>query len=181
VSELHLGTFDATRFAGGGERATRTGIEIRTLAELSQVDPDWQRKYFELGLEAGKDVPQPDVYTAPTFEEYGKIRFESPSFLPEGSFVAVDGGRYVGLSDLEDKGDPEALDTGFTGVLREYRGRGIALALKLRAIEYAKRRGAKRLTTGNDSNNRRMIAINDALGFKRTPAWVGFVKVLKEE
>jgi GNAT superfamily N-acetyltransferase len=181
VSELDLGSFDATRFAGAEERATRTGIGIKTLAELSREDPDWRRKYFELGIEAGKDVPRPDAYTYPTFEEYGKIHFESPSFLADGSFVAVDGGKYVGLSDLEDKGDADTIDTGFTGVLREYRGLGIALALKLRAIEYARKRGAKRLTTGNDSNNQRMLAINDALGFKRTPAWIGFVKRLKEE
>ena len=33
----------------------------------------------------------------------------------------------------------------------------------------------------NESNNRAMLAINEALGFVKQPAWIDVVKVLRED
>ena len=59
----------------------------------------------------------------------------------------------------------------FTGVRREYRGRGIALALKLLAIDFCCRSGAGRVRTNNDSKNAPMLAINRRLGYLPEPGW----------
>jgi GNAT superfamily N-acetyltransferase len=53
-----------------------------------------------------------------------------------------------------------------------HRRRGIALALKLAAIDYARRVGAPIIRTDNDSTNTGMLAINSRLGFVRQPGWI---------
>ncbi len=52
--------------------------------------------------------------------------------------MAVDGDEYVGMSNLWDDRASDALYTGLTGVKRSHRRRGIATALKVRAIAYAR-------------------------------------------
>ena len=96
--------------------------------------------------------------------------------LPPGYFVAVDGDEYVGTSNLWLSPEPDVLRTGLTAVRRAYRRRGIAFALKVRSLEFAKAHGYKRVQTENELNNRGMLAINDELGFVRNPAWVHYLK-----
>ena len=71
---------------------------------------------------------------------------------------------------------PHLLYTGLTGVRRSHRRKGIALALKLRAVDYARRHGIEEVRTWNASTNEGMLGINIRLGFQRQPAWIDFVK-----
>jgi len=71
------------------------------------------------------------------------------------------------------------LRTGVTGVRREYRRRNIALALKVRALEFGKSQGYRQVITENEINNQGMIAINDRLGFVKNPAWLHYLKRLE--
>lgn len=181
-SHLDVPGFDPAPFAGHGERVIASGIRIVSLRELIAGDPEHRRKLYELDVTLAKDVPSPEPLTAPSAESFERHVFESRDLLPEGFFVALDGQHYVGLSALwKSDEEPDALYTGLTGVRREYRRRGIALALKLRAIEYARGRGIRTLKTWNESNNRAMLSINEALGFVKQPAWVSFVKHLQSE
>src|SRR6266568_5023748 len=68
--------------------------------------------------------------------------------------------------------------SGLTGVIREYRGRGIAVALKLKVIEFARNNKYEKLRTWNDSTNAPMIGINIKLGFKREVGWITLEKNL---
>jgi len=181
-SRLDVPGFDPAPFAGHVERVIAGGIRIVTLRELIEDDPEHRRKLYELDVTLAKDVPSPEPLTAPSAESFERYVFESRDLLPEGYFVALHGRRYVGLSALwKSDEEPDTLYTGLTGVRREYRRRGIALALKLRAIEYARSRGIRTLKTWNESNNRAMLSINEALGFVKQPAWVSFVKRLQSE
>jgi GNAT superfamily N-acetyltransferase len=180
-SRLDVAGFDPTPYAGHEEQVIASGIELVTLAELMQRDPDHRRKLYEFDLELSRDVPHPEPVTTFSYENFVKHVFEGPSLLPEGYFVALDGERYAGLSALwRSQAEQDCLYTGLTGVRSDYRRRGIALALKLRAIAYARGRGIRTLKTWNESNNRPMLSINEQLGFIKQPAWVNMVKVVKE-
>jgi GNAT superfamily N-acetyltransferase len=78
-----------------------------------------------------------------------------------------------------DPSDPKQLNTDDTGVIREYRRRGIAMALKLHGIAHAQEQGYQKLRTMNESTNRPMLNINERLGFVKRPAWIGFARKLK--
>jgi GNAT superfamily N-acetyltransferase len=92
--------------------------------------------------------------------------------------VALDGERYIGLTQFWRGEATDDLFTGLTAVRREYRRRGVALALKVHALRFARELGAPLIYTDNDSRNAPMIALNDALGFVRQPAYLSLVKAL---
>ena len=58
-----------------------------------------------------------------------------------------------------------------TGVVREWRRRGVALALKRAQIDAATRRGLRRLRTGNAIENP-MLKVNERLGYRRDVDWL---------
>jgi GNAT superfamily N-acetyltransferase len=91
--------------------------------------------------------------------------------------LAVDGDRFVGTSQLWRAPAADELRTGLTGVRREYRRRGIALALKVHSLAFAKAQACyKRVLTENESNNRGMLSINERLGFVKKPVWAHYLK-----
>jgi GNAT superfamily N-acetyltransferase len=177
-SRLDVAAFDPARFAGAEERVLAAGLTICTLRELIDQGEGYRRPLYEAITEMLHDVPRPDTYTPVPFEEWLKGNLENHNLLPEGYFLALDGGRIAGVSQLWLGAEPDVLYVGLTGTRRDYRRRGIALALKLRTIAFAKARGAHELRTGNESRNRPMLAINEALGFAKQPVWVAYVKQL---
>jgi GNAT superfamily N-acetyltransferase len=82
------------------------------------------------------------------------------------------------MSALDRRGPADALHQGFTGVLPSHRGRGIATALKLRAIAHARGLGVRAIHTRQHAGNAPMLHLNARLGFRRGPADVRFEKRL---
>jgi GNAT superfamily N-acetyltransferase len=177
-SRLDVHAFDPAPFAALRDKPSAHGIVIKTAAQLKAEDPGFARKLWEMDQEASEDVPTPETFTPLSFETYHKMILEAPNFLPEGFFVALDGqtGEYAGLSVLWKRQADDHLDTGFTGVRRKYRRLGIAMALKLRAVEYARSVDCPVLRTDNATSNRPMLAINEALGFEKQPVWISLAK-----
>ena len=179
-SRLDVAAFDAAPYDGLEAQVRAQGIEIKTLQELA-ADPERDRKLYALQLELQKDVPHPEPQTPVSYAYFVEHTLKSPNLLPEAYFVAVHQGDYVGMSALWASQAGSDLYTGLTGVTRAYRRKGIALALKLRGIAYAKAHEHPLIKTWNESNNRAILAINERLGYVRQPAWITYVKVLKEE
>jgi GNAT superfamily N-acetyltransferase len=76
------------------------------------------------------------------------------------------------------------ISTGTTGVLRQYRRRGLATTLKLRAIRYALDNPAANGTipairTGNEENNP-MLDLNKQRGFVEESAYVSFARTFEK-
>lgn len=179
LSRLDLTMFDKARFAGIVEKVLTSGIQIYSIAQLQQMDPEYQQKIYELDWQGTLDEPLPDAPTKPPFADYVKFFFENPTYLPEGCFIALDQGEYVGMSMLSrNLAITTELNTGFTCVLRSHRRRNIATALKLCAIDYAQCQGMRAIKTGNEENNP-MFAINRTLGFEPQPASLDFQKQME--
>jgi mycothiol synthase len=178
-SRLELAVFDPAPFAAAPKRAEDSGVRITTLSDELRADPDAVRKAYALHAETRLDVPNLDLPTPSPFERFEEEALRAPWALPEAYFIAIRDGRYVGESALAAEGaDPSVIYQQLTGVLRDERGKGIAMALKLRAVAYAKERGFREIRTWNASINRPMLAINEALGFTKQPAWITFGKDL---
>lgn len=176
-SRLDVPSFDFTPYSRHQAILRAEGIRIATVAELLEKDPDCCEKLWALDVDLTRDVPQPEPHTPMPREAFEAVMFKNPNFLPNGYFVALDGVDYVGSSALwRSQANAVELYTGLTGVRREYRRRGIALALKLCAIAYAREHGVRVIKTWNESQNRGMLSINEALGFVKQPAWVNVMK-----
>jgi GNAT superfamily N-acetyltransferase len=170
--------FDAAPFANLELKQAARGIVIRTLPELEH-DPQRDRKLYALHGQVLADVPMVGEATDQPFDEWRSRTFNNPTLLPDGYFVAVSGDEYVGYTKItEGLGNPWEYYQGLTGVRRDYRRRGIALALKVRAIEFAKHNGKTQIKTFNGKQNTGMLRINEIVGFKRQPPWITLVKRL---
>jgi mycothiol synthase len=179
MSELNLGTFDPAAFAPIAEKVRAAHITIVPLADLMESDPDWARKVYDLEWVLSEDVPNAEKPAKPSLEQYQEGTLSGPMFNPAGWFIARAGERYIGMSRFF--GTPNAeghIHFGLTGVIRSYRRQGIATALKLRAIDYARAAGATRVTASNEETNP-MYQLNLKLGFQPRPAWVFYQKRLR--
>ena len=181
-SRLDLTTADTGRFAGYVEKALKAGISFTTLAEEQPDGQDSLRKIHELVQLIQADMPRETDFTPLTYEQWETFSLKNPQLIPEGYFIAKDGPNYVGMSNVH-RIDTELglLNQDDTGVRREYRGRGIATALKLKVINFGKKNGYRTLRTWNDSSNAPMLAVNTKLGCKRQVGWVMMEKILGSE
>jgi GNAT superfamily N-acetyltransferase len=157
------------------------GIPISTFdVELKQRGERLLRELYELEVAGVEGEPRPDTDTVMSFDRFVTQEIEDPRALPDGHFLALDGERIVGLSRLSrDLSRSDLLNQGFTTVHPTYRGRGIAMALKLRTVRYATERGFSEIRTGNDATNAPMLHINEALGFARHHDLLVFEKRLE--
>lgn len=175
-SELKLNQFDDAQFAHYHQRMADNGIVIKQLSDLQKTDSEWQRKLWDLEWVLEQDEPTPDPPKRQPFDEYVRHTFGAPDFTPESWFIATDGDNYAGMSCLwKDEAVKDRLHTGWTGVDRPYRKKGIALAMKLNAFEYAREYGATHIRTDNHDTNW-MYQINLRLGFEPIPAWLHCLK-----
>ncbi len=154
------------------------GITIADLSTEMKDDPNAGRKLFDSEDSAGQDVPNIVEAEGMSYHDYEIITLQNPLYVWRGSFVAKLGDEYVGSSSLLRAETSDTMDQGFTAVRPEFRGRGIAQAVKVRVARYAREAGVRSLWTHNDSRNRPMLALNWKLGFVKKAEWITFEKSL---
>ena len=149
------------------------GVTFTTLAEEGADRRDVRERVYRLDLAASEDEPRLEKMTPISFEEYAEGAFQGPRYFPEAVFLARAGEEYVAMTTLHHlPAEPATLAIGFTGTLPAYRGHGLASELKRRAVEFARARGYRYLRTFNDTENPRIWAINQKLGFQIQKVWV---------
>jgi mycothiol synthase len=176
-SELNVQAFNLSRFTGLEDRFRGNGIVIKTLPELEN-DPERNRKLYDLDWELSLSVPG-DLAAGigrRGLDKYVEYAITGPSALPEGFFVAVSGEEFIGLSHVLSSDKGVSLYQGLTGVKPQYRRQGIGLAMKIRAIAYARATGHTLIMAENDAKNRQMLAMNERLGYVRKPELITFEK-----
>jgi mycothiol synthase len=178
-NRIDVPNFDTTPYAHLPVELESQGIEILSLEQiLSQENAE--QNYYQLHTEVGNDVPRAYPATERSFGDFTKWNLENPKTLKAGTFIAMQHGKMIGLSQLF-KSDGDYLTIGLTAVRREARGKHIALALKVACLEWAKTNGYPEIRTWNDSNNAPILALNIKLGFKQCPAWIECVQELQGE
>jgi GNAT superfamily N-acetyltransferase len=182
ISRLDVTRFESSAFEDTLRRVRESGIEIVPLPLLQQRDPQWQRNLYDLDVTVNRDIPSTGEKHYPDFEEWLPWRLAGPTYDPEAWFIALDGEAYVGHTkgDISRDSNPLQFNTGVTTVRRDYRRRGIATALKVHIIEFARQEGVQQIVTTNDSQNP-MYRLNLKLGFEPMPSWVRVEKTLKSE
>jgi GNAT superfamily N-acetyltransferase len=176
---LDVTTFDPSPYTDLEPRLNSQGIFIMTVSELKS-DPDRDRKIYDLMCAVDKDVPhEGDQMTEPDFDDWVGWGLNDPSNLRDAYLIAVHGDDYVGLRDLSSYADLDVLLGGLLGVRRDHRKRGIALAMQLRNIAYAREHGYRLLKDCTAIQNAPMQALFNQLGFTRDPEWQQCQKDIK--
>jgi len=176
--QLDVLAFDPGPHVGLEEQLRNQGIEIKSLRDLEH-DSNRDRKVYDLYWEATEDVPKEHSITPMAFDEWVEWTLRDPLVAHEGYFIAVCGESYVGISEFGGSGDDDVLRAGLVGVRRSYRGRGIAQAMQVRAINYARTHGHPLIKTSTSVTNRPMLALYGRLGFDPQPDWIQLEKALQ--
>jgi GNAT superfamily N-acetyltransferase len=181
-SRLDLSTANSAPFKTYLDKVLKEGITLSTLAEEQHRGQDALRRIHELSQLVQADMPREADFTPLSYEDWVTYSLKNPQLLPQGYIIAKDGTSYVGMSDVHrNDTEPGVLNQDDTGVRREYRGRGIAIALKVKVIEFGKKNGYRMIKTWNESGNAAMLAVNVKLGFKRQVGWILMEKTLHSE
>ncbi|HUY77110.1 MAG TPA: GNAT family N-acetyltransferase [Ktedonobacterales bacterium] len=174
-STLDLATFDERPFVGAIAAAEARGIGFVTLADQGESE-DAQRRLYAINRAASLDVPGADQSFMP-FEHWWEMVGTASWYRADGQIAAVDTatGEWVGMAAIGVFPDRDSAHHMITGVDRRYRGRGLALALKLLSLRCARRYGVAHATTNNDSQNAPILAINRKLGYQSDPGFYRMV------
>lgn len=138
------------------------GVVVRPFAAyVDRLDDLYRVDYT-----ASQDEPSDYDFSGLTFEQWRAMTFGHPDF-DAGSSMAVEvDGELAGVCLLlTDRERGRALSVG-TAVLREHRGRGLALLMKRHGLAAAREAGVTRAVTENDETNAPMLAINRVLGYQ---------------
>jgi GNAT superfamily N-acetyltransferase len=166
-STLELASFDEHRFDDLMARVQAQGFRFFSLAEAGVTEKN-KHKLYDVNCASSLDDPGSNG-SFPDFYAFSKNVFEASWFRADTQILAAHGEDWVGLSAIGVYKQDNHAYNAFTGVLRDYRGRGLAQALKLQTILLARREGMHYIRTHNDSNNAPMLAINRKLGYKPLP------------
>jgi GNAT superfamily N-acetyltransferase len=180
-SALDVATANVAPLLAAASRASADGIVLRSYAdEYARRGARLVRDLYDSEILIFRDEPGMESSAEPmSFERFVATELDTPNALPEAHFLALSADRVVGVSRLvRDLAHPHVLLQAVTGTHPEFRGRGIAQALKLRTIEFARDQGYREIRTANDSTNAPMLHINDAIGFKRESPLIIFERHL---
>jgi GNAT superfamily N-acetyltransferase len=134
------------------------GVELVSLAERRDLS---SAVYTQLAVEALADIPvSPPLQVS--LEDWER---EWTSFA-EGTFLAIADGEIVGCAGLmRDDDQPGRAEHSLTAVRRDWRGRGVAKALKQATIAWAGANGIRELYTWTQRGNEAMQGLNARLGY----------------
>lgn len=138
------------------------GLHFLTLADAP--DENSELKLYELYKETLVDIPG-FIGGVPDLAEWRKWYLKVDGYAPERVIIAADGDKFVGVTNILHNPQTNGMYHAYTGVGRAYRGKKIALALKIKAVQLALHCSAPYLRTDNDSLNEPILKINRQLGY----------------
>ena len=172
VSLISLQDFKIKSFDKYVSRFKESPLEISTLKKLQKIHANWEEKLYDLWHRIVKDVPMDNIEPGEDINSWRTHLF-TPWFKYEDLYIVIDGEQWIALSSYN-RSDVtnDTVSTELTGVLPEYRHKGICMAVKLFALDDLKKKGFKKVFTGNEANNP-MFQINLKLGFQKIATEMG--------
>lgn len=132
-----------------------------------------ERGMYAVAQEAYVDVPGEEGTEVPPFERWLSMDMSGAGDRREATFVALVDDEVVGYAKLSlSLARPHVAMHDMTGVLRTFRGRGIAAALKRAEIAWAKENGFERLETMNEERNEPIRRLNERHGYVLEPGTI---------
>jgi GNAT superfamily N-acetyltransferase len=182
MSYRELDSYEPKAWAAALERVGKAGIRIRAFSEvLAERDDAGKERFWHELWDAEAPMWDDIPFATPTphwpFERFYKMAVKSGQMLEDLSLVAYAGDAIAGLTTTGDRQGKDGW-TWMTGVAREHRGKGIALALKVEALTRAKANGRRAMGTVNDEPNKAMRGVNIKLGYQPVPDHVEVAKQL---
>ena len=145
------------------------GVEVVTAQERPGL---WEGCFERFGREAlaGFAVDTPlDV----TLERWTR------DWLGDPMFLALHDGEVVGCAGLGlDSDNPTRAENSLTAVRGDWRGRGLAVHLKLRALAWAAEHGVTEVYTWTQDGNAAMRTLNTRLGYATTRTGIQVARAL---
>jgi GNAT superfamily N-acetyltransferase len=140
------------------------GVVLVTVAQR----PDLDRGMYAVALAAFPDIPGAGIAHAGDFDHWRAGDLRVPGMLTDCSVIALARDEVVGYAVLVDLlAMPGYVVHEATAVLPEWRGKGVATAMKRDTLHRAQRSGYIAAETENEVRNAPMLAINEAAGFER--------------
>ena len=155
------------------ERMKNEDVELLPLAEWP--GPETFRRLHLLNEATVQDVPTSHPIPPQSFANF-MDRMAAPDLPHDRLWLARHGDRPVAMSFLRFPPVRGNVWTGYTCSDPEYRGRGIARAVKLQSLAQAIELGVPFVRTANDSENPSMLHINETLGYDPRPGFVSHEK-----
>ena len=134
------------------------GVDIVAVAERPEL---WEVAYERVGQQAFQDMAVITPIQV-TLDEWNREWMTDP----EATFLAIADDQVIGLAGLlVDPDEPTRAENALTAVRREWRGRGVAAALKRTTLAYAAAHGLAEVYTWTQQNNADMRRLNERLGY----------------
>ena len=168
---------DEARLAAIEEQARAAGPDYEVLTWRDRTPDALVEDRALLGRRMSTDAPSGDVPVEEEHWDATRVREEEAAHVARGRAVLTGGaardGRLVAYTELHvPLEQPQRAQQGATLVLREHRGHRLGARVKIAVLRElaATRPQVRRISTYNAESNRPMVAVNEALGFRRAGA-----------
>ncbi|MBP1993253.1 GNAT family N-acetyltransferase [Paenibacillus eucommiae] len=173
---LNVTDYEPTPNAELENRLRLRNIFLTTLSKEQVSDINYFQKLQMLNTNTWADYPTDPLLPPSSPSDYWLSHEDN---IPDAYFIAKIGQLYIGYSHLMKMiFNSNDLIQGLTASLREFRGIGIATALKIKGIEYAKRNGYNGIFTSYRNTNISMGKVNRKLGWRPNYCEVRLEKIL---
>jgi GNAT superfamily N-acetyltransferase len=135
-------------------------LSVVSFRELDDPEPLWA-----LDLEVSRDIPN-EGFDAVPLDDWARMFWRSPNVDDDASLAAFLNDELVAMTMIRIDRDSGRAMNDLAGTRREFRGRGIATALKSQSLVRAAELGATIVITSNEELNAPMLAVNAKLGYR---------------
>ena len=174
-SQLDISLFNKDSYRSVFKELETSGISFTSLDNYP-LNKNCQNRFCDFWWELVMDVPGMKDKPRPDNDRMIDLLKD---YDKKGFILAVDGDQWIAMSMIV-KENENVYYNSMTGVHKSYRGKGLAQAIKIKAIEFAEANGVKFIRTHNDSKNAPMLFVNRKLGYEEKPGIYGLTKQVSE-